>query len=231
MASTPGRWTAGTGNFWTNFKRLAGAVIIYNVGLSAYQTYKVFKEFITLPEAFYLELDLEQQTLVERLSNNPISLITAGLHQLELQGLIQTLHTAKSDDRVRGVMAILGGRENFGGIAQLQELRNALLDFRFTAKGRAPIYAYSNTFGEGGLNATGLYYLASAADKVYMPPTSCLSLLGFESTQVFVRGLLDKLKVEPEVYRREEYKSAMATLADKEFDPPHRENLTSLLQV
>jgi hypothetical protein len=51
-------------------------------------------------------------------------------------------------------------------------------------KGRAPVLAYSNVFGEGGLNGTGLYYLASAADKVFMPPTGCLSLLGFESTQV-----------------------------------------------
>lgn len=55
---------------------------------------------------------------------------------------------------------------------------------QFHAKSRAPVFAYSNTFGEGGMNATGLYYLASAADKVFMPPTSCLSLLGFESTQV-----------------------------------------------
>lgn len=47
------------------------------------------QEYVTLPEAFYLELDLEQQVLVERLSSNPISLITSGLHQLELQGLIQ----------------------------------------------------------------------------------------------------------------------------------------------
>lgn len=43
---------------------------------------------------------------------------------------MQTLHAAKTDERVRGVMAVLGGRENFGGMAQLQELRNALLDFR-----------------------------------------------------------------------------------------------------
>jgi hypothetical protein len=44
--------------------------------------------------------------------------------------LLQMLHTAKQDERVRGVLAVLGGRENFGGMAQLQELRNALLDFR-----------------------------------------------------------------------------------------------------
>lgn len=47
------------------------------------------------------------------------------------------LQQAKGDERVRGLLAVLGGRENFGGLAQLQELRNALLDFRvsFTGKG------------------------------------------------------------------------------------------------
>lgn len=43
---------------------------------------------------------------------------------------LQVLQTAKADDRVRGLLAILGDRANFGGMAQLQELRNALLDFR-----------------------------------------------------------------------------------------------------
>lgn len=49
------------------------------------------QEFVTLPAAFYLELDLEQQSLVERISSSPLSLITAGLRQLELQGLIQVM--------------------------------------------------------------------------------------------------------------------------------------------
>jgi hypothetical protein len=40
------------------------------------------------------------------------------------------LQSAKGDERVRGLLAVLGDRANFGGMAQLQELRNALLDFR-----------------------------------------------------------------------------------------------------
>lgn len=216
--------------YFTGAKRAAGAFIIFSIGSSLYSKYKAWQEYVTLPPAFYLELDLEQQVLVERASSNPYALLTSGLHQLELQQLIQVLHTAKQDARVRGLLAVLGGRENFGGMAQLQELRNALLDFRVHAKGRAPVFAYSNVFGEGGMNGTGVYYLASAADKVFMPPTSMLSLLGFESTQVFVRGLLDKLKVQPEVFRREEYKAALAPLMGSGFDPAHRENVTSLLQ-
>lgn len=49
--------------------------------------------------------------------------------------------------------------------------------------------------------------------------------------QVFMRGLLDKLKVQPEVFRREEYKAALAPLTGTGFDPAHKENLTALLKV
>lgn len=42
----------------------------------------------------------------------------------------QVLNRAKVDERVKGLLAVLGDRPNFGGMAQLQELRNALLDFR-----------------------------------------------------------------------------------------------------
>lgn len=56
--------------------------------------------------------------------------------------------------------------------------------YQFHVQGRAPVYAYSNSLCEGGSNGTGLYYLASAADRVYMPPTGMLALLGFSSSQV-----------------------------------------------
>jgi hypothetical protein len=56
--------------------------------------------------------------------------------------LLKMLHTAKQDERVRGVLAVLGGRENFGGMAQLQELRNALLDFRVGGYCRLPLNVY-----------------------------------------------------------------------------------------
>jgi hypothetical protein len=52
------------------------------------------QEYVTLPPAFYVEMDLEQQVLVERASSNPYTLLTSGLHQLELQQLIQVHHTA-----------------------------------------------------------------------------------------------------------------------------------------
>ncbi|KAF8062053.1 sppA [Scenedesmus sp. PABB004] len=227
-AGRPDLWAAARGA-WRGAGRAAAALFVFSAGSALYAKYRAWQEFVSLPPAFYLEVDLETQTLVERASSSPLALL-AGAHQLELAALVGALSDAKRDARVRGVLAVLGGREQFGGLAQLQELRNALLDFRFHTRGRAPIYAYSNAFGEGGTNGTAVFYLASAADKVFMPPTSVLSLLGFESTQVFVRGLLDRLKVQPQVFRREEYKAALAPLTGTGFDAAHRANLESLLQ-
>lgn len=50
----------------------------------------------------------------------------------------QVLHRAKGDKRVKGLLAVLGDRANFGGMAQLQELRNALLDFRVRSSSADP---------------------------------------------------------------------------------------------
>lgn len=57
------------------------------------------------------------------------------------------------------------------------------------------MFAYSNAFCEGGSNGTGLYYLASAADKVFMPPTGMVSLLGFASSQVRAAELELRLRL------------------------------------
>lgn len=62
-------------------------------------------------------------------------------------------------------------------------------------QGRAHVFAYSNAFCEGGSNGTGLYYLASAADKVFMPPTGMVSLLGFASSQVRAAELELRLRL------------------------------------
>eukprot|EP00879_Flechtneria_rotunda_P028786 GHRR01031008.1.p1 GENE.GHRR01031008.1~~GHRR01031008.1.p1 ORF type:complete len:142 (+),score=42.41 GHRR01031008.1:530-955(+) len=135
MTETPmsNSFFSRAGRVLRNVPRAFGAVFLVSVGTSFYYQYKAFKEYITLPAAFYLDLDLEQQALVERSSNNPLALLTSGIRQLELHNLLQVLHTAKTDERVRGLLAVLGDRQNFGGLAQLQELRNALLDFRVSA--------------------------------------------------------------------------------------------------
>ncbi|KIY94877.1 signal peptide peptidase SppA, 67K type [Monoraphidium neglectum] len=214
---------------WAGAKRVGrgalilGGVLYVGTGIYAVsRQYSTFREYVTLPDAFYLELDLETASLAERARSDPLALLQGGGQQLELGRALQALDEGKHDARVQGLLALLGGREQFAGLAQVQELRNALIDFRLHSRGRAPAVAYSNSIGEGGANATAVAYLASAFDRAYVAPTGMVSLLGFDGSLVFYKRLLDRVGVAPQVFRREEYKSAMAPLLNEKYDPHHR---------
>ena len=70
------------------------------------------------------------------------------------------------------------------GDGKVQEVRDAILDFKKSGK---PIYAYLEFGGQRE------YYLATAADKVYLMPSSPLDLTGVATYEVFLRGTLDKV--------------------------------------
>ena len=67
------------------------------------------------------------------------------------------------------------------------------------------------------------YYLASAADKVFLMPSSTLDLTGVATYEVFLRGLLDKVGVYPDLHHIGEYKTFSNTFTEKGFTPAHRE--------
>ena len=89
--------------------------------------------------------------------------------------------------------------------AHLQEIRDAVMRFRESGK---PAYAFAETFGEFG-PGNGGYYLATAFDRIYLQPSGDVGLTGMIYESPFVRGLLDKLHVTPQLDQRMEYKNAM----------------------
>jgi protease-4 len=74
------------------------------------------------------------------------------------------------------------------------------------------------------------YYLALGADEIYMPPEAMLSLRGLKVSASFLRGILDKIGIEPQVKRIGAYKSAGDQLARRTMSDAQREVLTSLLE-
>ncbi|RZK04242.1 MAG: signal peptide peptidase SppA, partial [Flavobacterium sp.] len=86
------------------------------------------------------------------------------------------------------------------GFATMREVRNALIDFK---KSHKKILAYSEVYTQGA------YYLASAADKVYLNPEGALEFKGFSSELTFFKGTLEKVGVEMQVIRVGNYKSAV----------------------
>ena len=132
--------------------------------------------------------------------------------------IIMQLRKAKADTRIGGVLLDI----NFPGIGwgKATELRRAIKDFRTSGK---PVYA----FMELGLNNG--YYIATAADKVFMPPAGDLYVNGLAANAMFYKGSLDKLGIEPEVIKIGKYKNAPDQYTRKEMSDEQREVLNAIL--
>ena len=139
--------------------------------------------------------------------------------QQSFTSLLTQLRKAKVDKRVGGVMLDI----NFPGVGwgKAYELREAIKDFRRSGK---PVYAYM----ELGMNKE--YYIATAADKVFLPPPGDLYINGFAAQAMFYKGSLDKLGVEAEVIQiGPKYKNAPDQYTRKEMGEGQREVINAML--
>jgi len=130
-----------------------------------------------------------------------------------VRGIVDNLRKAKVDSRVRAVLLKPTGFESpFWG--KVQEVRDAVVDFRKSGK---PVYAYLEYGGDRE------YYLATAADKVFLMPSTALDLTGVATYELFLRGTLDKVGVFPDLHRIGDYKTAVNTFREKTYTAAHRE--------
>ena len=135
-----------------------------------------------------------------------------------VRGFVGGLEKAKRDPRIRTVL-LMPSSLSLPYWAKVQELRDAVMDFRQSGK---KVIAFLEYGGDRE------YYLASAADKVYLLPTSPLDLTGVASYEIFLRGTLDKVGAYPDFLHVGEYKTAVNQYTEKGFTPPHREMSESL---
>ena len=129
-----------------------------------------------------------------------------------VRGFIDNLRKAKNDNRVR---AVLLKPTTFSSPywGKIQEIRDALVDFKESGK---PLYAYLEYGGDRE------YFLASAADKVFMMPATTLDLTGVATYQVFLRGTFDKIGVTPDIHHVGDFKTASNQYTEKGYTPSHR---------
>jgi len=131
---------------------------------------------------------------------------------------VENLRKAKVDARVSAVLLKPTGFES-PYWAKVQEIRDAVLDFRKSGK---PVYAYLEYGGDRE------YYLATAADRVFIMPSSPLDLTGIATYEVFLRGTLDKIGAYPDMHHIGEYKTAPNQLTEKGYTRAHKEMDESL---
>ena len=135
-----------------------------------------------------------------------------------LRSLVSALRRAKTDARIASLVVIPGSLDS-PYWAKVQELRDAVLDFRRSGK---PVIAFLEYGGDRE------YYLASAADKVYLVPTSALDLTGIANYEIFLRGVFDKVGAYPDFIHVGDYKTATNQLTETGMTPEHREMAEAL---
>ncbi|MBA3335561.1 MAG: signal peptide peptidase SppA [Acidobacteria bacterium] len=142
-----------------------------------------------------------------------------GINQAQsLSSLLTQLKKAKVDARVGAVLLDIDYPAI--GWGKAEELRAAITDYKTSGK---PVYAYM----EGGSNKE--YYVAIAADKIFMPPTGDLFINGFAAQAQFYKGSLDKLGVEWEDVHVGKYKSLSESFTRTDHSPESREVVNAIL--
>ncbi len=140
-----------------------------------------------------------------------------------MAGLHQALVQARKDDNIRG-LAIYLQTAGFG-FGKAQELRSLLQSFRSADK---PVECYLETAGEGS-NGTLAYYLASACSRITLSPLGDWNVVGLYADSPFIRGTLDKLKIDPQFLHVGDYKSAAELYTETEHTPAAEKALGAVL--
>ncbi|HEX8720267.1 MAG TPA: signal peptide peptidase SppA [Pyrinomonadaceae bacterium] len=135
-----------------------------------------------------------------------------------LSNLLLQLRKAKADGRVGAVLLDIGMLG--AGWAKSDEIREAVSDFRKSGK---PIYAYME-FG-----SDKEYYVATAAERVYVPPIGDLFINGLAAESMHFKGSFDKLGVYWDSYQIAEYKTAPESFTREDMSEGERETLDSIL--
>src|SRR5215212_2056362 len=135
-----------------------------------------------------------------------------------LTGLVMQFKKAKVDRRIKAILLDV----NMSGVGwgKAEEIRDAITDFRSSGK---PVYA----FVEFGLNKE--YYIATACDKIIVPPPGELFINGLATDVMFFRGSLGKLGIYPDIFQIGKYKSAGDTFTQKQMTDAHREYINPML--
>lgn len=149
--------------------------------------------------------------------DDPFKRVFGGPDQ-SLTGLVMQFKKAKVDKRIKAVLLDI----NMSGLGwgKAEELRDAIADFRTSGK---PVYA----FIEFGLNKE--YYIATACDKIIVPPPGELFINGLAADVMFFRGSLDKLGIYPDIYQIGKYKSAGDMFTQKKMTEAHSQYINEFL--
>ncbi len=195
------------------------AITFFIVGLGVLSS--VGDKPVDIADNTILHLKIDRPIL-ERSVENPWDNVIAfsGRNSgIGLKELKQAIKRAAQDDRIQGIF--LEPKYLYSGLGKLYELRQELEAFQETGKF---VIAYGEYYTESE------YYLASVADEVYLPEEGMLEFNGFRAEYNFLKGTMDKLGIETQVFRVGSYKSSVEQFTRTEMSEESREQTVSLLK-
>lgn len=137
-----------------------------------------------------------------------------------LEDVLKAIEKAKDNDRIKGIY-IEAGLFTPDSYAGLQEIRNALLDFKKSGKW---IVSYADTYTQA------TYYLASVSDKIFLNPQGQVNWQGLASQPYFLKDLMAKFGVKMQLAKVGAYKSAPEMFTADKMSDPNREQVTAYVQ-
>lgn len=177
-------------------------------------------ESVDVSKGSVLSINLEG-SIEERETPVDINYLTLMQGEIErpqtLSNLVAAIGEAKENKNISAIYLNCKGVS--ASPATLNALRSALVDFRKSGK---KVIAY------GGSYMMGDYYIASAADSVFLNPAGIVGLQGLGGTNFYFKGLLDKLGVTVQVVKVGTYKSAVEPYILNEMSAPARAQLDTL---
>ncbi len=173
---------------------------------------------IEIKEGTLLTINLNKE-IIDRSVPNPITELIGespfGSDKLGLNQILKNISKAKRDKNILGIYLESGMPQT--GYATLNEIREALIDFKSSGKF---VVAYSPIYSQKG------YYVASVANHAYMPPQGMLEFKGLSAQRTFFKGTLEKLGVEMQIFKHGKFKSAVEPfIRDKMSDPAKKQTI------
>lgn len=168
-----------------------------------------------------LKLDYE---IPELTNEDPFSGLSSGnlnfKKSLGLSDILNSIKYAEKDEKIKGIRLMLSDCPS--GVATLREIRNALINFRSSGKF---VYAYGDVYSQKA------YYIASAADKIFMNPQGEMNFMGLSAQFISFKGTLEKIGVQAEIIRPDsnKFKSAVEPFIYDKMSDPNREQTSKYL--
>ncbi len=178
------------------------------------------REDVEIADKTVLKIELDKP-IVERATEEPFSYLSLVGNNGGVIGLInlkEAIQAAQEDDRIEGIYLDAGMAS--AGFATLKEIRDDLMDFKASGKF---IVGYSELLTERA------YYVASAADELYLHPEGIMEFNGFFVETTFIKGTLDKIGVKPQVFRVGDFKSAVEPFIRDDMSAESRQQTESYL--